>query len=375
MVTRRSLIIRSAIRLNVSQIRPWLAVRSTIGVAIPLLVGAGIGHLLWGVVAALGALMAGMASFHGVYRTRLRMMLTASVAMAVSAALGELLSHSLIVTVIGVALLSSFLARFTATPVGSTTVIIQAFTIQTLLMGFPNPQLGLLGTGALVLGGGIIQTLLLIMIWPLNPRRAECNAVAAAFESLLLFVASLSEAQANRLPDVLPLQNAATILTDARHAEGRPAHHVLRQAFQLSEGLHAALVGLASADASLRQTGPAGRETQMRPRRRWKLSSRKRCRRSEKGSSLNFVPLISRCSNTQRVTSNSVFPPKAMPHSVSIFTGWVFWCSSSTSAQCSPQVSNQSPRQVMSPSLHGPPHLFESGTPSCGVMWCASPSR
>ncbi|MFC4427249.1 FUSC family protein [Deinococcus navajonensis] len=257
---RRSLILRSALRLNWSQFRPWLALRSTLGVALPILLGGVAGHPVWGMVAALGALMAGMASFHGVYRTRARLMVTTSVAMALAAGLGDLVAQDDLLAILGVALISLLLARHTATPHGANTVIIQAFTVQTLLLGFPRPEVGLLGTAGLVLAGGLLQTLLLVLVWPANPRRAERQAVAAAYDGLALFVTSLDSPAPTRLPGVLPLQSARTILTDAQRLGSRPEHHALVQALRRAEALHAALVGFAQADAAVRQTGVAGEQ-------------------------------------------------------------------------------------------------------------------
>ncbi|MFC4454689.1 FUSC family protein [Deinococcus sonorensis] len=258
MLNRRTLILRAALRLNWTQFRPWLAFRSALGVAIPILLGAATGHPTWGVVAALGALMAGMASFHGAYRARARLMLTVSAAMALAAGLGTVLAEQFLLPVLAVALMSLVLARYTATAVGANTVIIQAFTMQTLLLGFPNPGLGPFGTAGLVLAGGLIQTLLLVMVWPASPRRAERNAVAAAYDSLARFVASLASGSGSRLPGVLPFQNARVILADAHRLGARREHLTLLQALRQGEGLHAALVGFAQADALVRQTGAVG---------------------------------------------------------------------------------------------------------------------
>ncbi|WP_119674971.1 FUSC family protein [Deinococcus sp. RM] len=260
MLTRRSLILRAAVRLNWSQFRPWLALRSTVGVAIPVLLGTATGHAVWGVVAAVGALMAGMASFHGVYRARAGLMVTVSLGMAVAAGLGDLLAQQDALAIAGVALLSLLLARYTATPLGANTVIIQAFTVQSLLLGFPDPGLGPLGTAGLVLAGGLIQTVLLVAVWPVNPRRAERQAVAAAFESLALFVASLAAPGASRLPGVVPFQGARTILADAQRRASRPEHDLLIQTLRQGEALHAALVGFAQADLLVRQTGAVGKQ-------------------------------------------------------------------------------------------------------------------
>lgn len=260
MLPRRTLILRAAIRLNWVQFRPWMALRSALGVALPIVIFTVNDHPEWGVVSALGALMAGMATFHGAYRARARLMLTVSGVMALAAGLGLILADHAPLLVAAVAIISLLLARYTSTAVGGNTVIIQAFTVQTLLLGFPSPQLGPIPTAGLVLAGGLIQTLLLILVWPTNPRRAERNAVAAAYESLAGFVVLLASERASRVPGVRPFQNARAVLTDSRRLGVRPEHHSLFQALRHGEGLHAALVGFAQADLLVRQTGSPGRQ-------------------------------------------------------------------------------------------------------------------
>ncbi len=136
----------------------------------------------------------------------------------------------------------------------------QAFTLQVLLLGFPNPQLGPFETAGLVLAGGLTQTLLLGMVWLASPRQAERNAVASAYKSLAVFVASLASGGGRRVPSVLEWHNAQMILAEAQRLGARPEHLTLLQALRLGEGLHAALVGFAQADALVRQTGVAGEQ-------------------------------------------------------------------------------------------------------------------
>ena len=72
-VARR--IVADALRLNWSGLEVRFAVRCTAGVAIPLIVSAFAGQPLAGASAAYGALVTGLASRQGVYRTRVGAML------------------------------------------------------------------------------------------------------------------------------------------------------------------------------------------------------------------------------------------------------------------------------------------------------------
>ena len=87
-VARR--IVADALRLNWSGLEVRFALRCTVGIAIPLIAAIAGGQPLAGVSAAYGALVTGLASRQGHYRTRVGAMLAASAALAVSAFAGAL---------------------------------------------------------------------------------------------------------------------------------------------------------------------------------------------------------------------------------------------------------------------------------------------
>src|SRR5471032_2251727 len=87
-VARR--IVADALRLNWAGLEVAFAVRCTAGIAIPLIVSILAGQPLAGASAAYGALVTGLASRQGVYRTRVGAMLAASAALAFSGFMGAL---------------------------------------------------------------------------------------------------------------------------------------------------------------------------------------------------------------------------------------------------------------------------------------------
>ena len=76
---------RDMLRVDRSQLAMIPAVRSAVGIAVPLVAGQLSGHLLIGVEAAIGALTAGMASLQGAYRSRVTTQLGSEVGHAVVA--------------------------------------------------------------------------------------------------------------------------------------------------------------------------------------------------------------------------------------------------------------------------------------------------
>ena len=71
-----------------SALAPLRAVRLAVGIVVPLVVGWLSGHLDYGGYAALGALTVGVASFQGVTRSRVLVVLVATMGMAVSTFVG-----------------------------------------------------------------------------------------------------------------------------------------------------------------------------------------------------------------------------------------------------------------------------------------------
>ena len=74
----------SILKVNWAQVERLAALRCTIGVAVPLLVGLAINQPLVGVFGAAGAVGVGFGSFQGAYRGRAGLMLLVAAGMAFS---------------------------------------------------------------------------------------------------------------------------------------------------------------------------------------------------------------------------------------------------------------------------------------------------
>ncbi len=96
--TLRPLIV-SILKVDWSQVERLAALRCTIGVAVPLLVGLAIDQPLVGVFGAAGAVGVGFGSFQGAYRGRAGLMLLVAAGMAFSVFIGSLAGHSNMATV------------------------------------------------------------------------------------------------------------------------------------------------------------------------------------------------------------------------------------------------------------------------------------
>ncbi len=79
---------RAALQFDRSQITAFQAIRSTLGVALPLALGVATGQVTAGVVIASGSLILGSVGLRDPYRTRVRAMLLASLFVALSTFVG-----------------------------------------------------------------------------------------------------------------------------------------------------------------------------------------------------------------------------------------------------------------------------------------------
>ncbi|GAA4020605.1 FUSC family protein [Deinococcus rubellus] len=253
---RRTLLFRTAFAFAPEKWRPGTATRCALGVAIPIGLASLTGHAAWGILASIGALNAGLASFSGVYRSRLRLMLSASAVMGAVTLLALLLGPYLWLLVLAVTLLSFGLAVYGASNAAATTIGIQGTMIFIVLSGLNLPPALALPGGLLVLSGGLLQTVLLGVIWPLSPRHPERQAVARVYRQLSALIARLPQ-PGDQLADPAAFQDAWTVLDQARQLAWRSEHAELRRSLRVAEGLRAALVGYARADWTARQRGPA----------------------------------------------------------------------------------------------------------------------
>lgn len=196
--------VRSVVRVDRAQLALVPALRSAVGMAIVLVAGEATGHLLIGVTAGVGALISGIASLQGTYRSRAGVMVISTIGFALSAFVGGTIGH-----LEGPDILLIALWGFTA-----------GFEV---LFGQPSAVVGLLSViglvvfaqfsftpgqaaveAAFVLAGGILQVFLVVVVWPLRRYPAERQALSVVFAQLAGYARLLATAPATLLdPTVL----------------------------------------------------------------------------------------------------------------------------------------------------------------------------
>jgi uncharacterized membrane protein YccC len=189
-------ILDSAIVVDWSRFEGTAALRCTLGVAIPLVVGLAIGEPGIGAFGAIGAVSVGFGSFQGAYRSRAAVMLFAAVGMALSIFVGSLAGHTSAAAIIAAAVWGFGGGLIVALGPSASFVGLQSVVAVLIAGGFPADVHEAAGRAALVFGGGLVQTLLVVMIWPLRRFSAERQSLAAAYRSLAAYAAGIPEAAA-----------------------------------------------------------------------------------------------------------------------------------------------------------------------------------
>ena len=222
------------------------AVPSAIGYAVPLAVGLATGHVGDGVAASAGALIVGFANLGGRYKVRSATLLAAAAAVGVAALSGGLAGPSVVATVVLMGVWG-----FAGGLVGALGVrpafVGMLSTWALLLAGNLNLHgEAVLHEAWLMTAGGLVQTAVALLAWPLRPVAAERHAVADAYRTLASYA---------RSPETATLQRTATALAAAAETVGAgPAvggeRGTLRALVEQGEWVRLELAALARAQAS-----------------------------------------------------------------------------------------------------------------------------
>ena len=241
-------------RLDRSQLTPVVALRVTVGVVLPLVVAVAAGRPGDGVAVAAGALSVGFASFQGVYRTRVRAMVLTACGMSVSTLVGGLVGGQPALLVLLTAVWALGAGLLTALGPAGTTVGLQCTVALIIVADFSMTPAQALGRAALVMVGGLLQTALVVGLWPLRTRGQERRAVAEAYAALGRYAGDSTTPGA--LPDAGTFAEAAVALNDANPLA---QDHVLRRFRALLDVAERARVDIAALSRARAQLALEGR--------------------------------------------------------------------------------------------------------------------
>jgi uncharacterized membrane protein YccC len=175
---------RTLVRFDTGKIAPEIAIRNTLGFLTALILATAFGSPNAGVVAGIGALNVSYSDSRDPYFIRGQRMLLSSVLCLLSVTLGSLSGHSN-VTAVAAATLWAFGAGMLVA-LGTTAGNLGVTTLVTFVVfsARPMPPLEAIETGMLALGGGLLQTLLAIALWPIRPYEPERRIIASLYTAL-----------------------------------------------------------------------------------------------------------------------------------------------------------------------------------------------
>lgn len=257
MTQRRTLVLKSAFAFDATKWRPLSGLRSSVGLGIPVVWAALTGHTALGMLAANGALNVALPNMNSVPLRRMQVMLSVSATTALIAVLGVLVGQSLIGTVLAITVVAAALTLYGAGGPINTSVSIACINTLIVLSGLHLAPSSAQLSGVMVLAGGLLQTFLLAVVWPVNPRGRERESVAEVYHTLGRLLGHLPDS-VSTVPESEALQEAWEVLGEAQGHGWHAEHAAMRQALRVAEGIRAALVGYARADETLREQGGAG---------------------------------------------------------------------------------------------------------------------
>ena len=198
-----------------TKMNPWLALRNTAGVVLPLVVGFALGMPRGGLAMASGALNVSYSDGHDPYPQRARRMLASTAWCAIAISLGAITGHRNIEAVF-VATAWAFIAGMLVA-IGTTAADVGVISLVLLVVYAAQPLTPRQAAeaGALALCGGLLQTALSIALWPVNRYDPERRALGNLF--LELADAAGKPTQAASAP---PATVATTQAQDAINALG-----------------------------------------------------------------------------------------------------------------------------------------------------------
>jgi uncharacterized membrane protein YccC len=186
-------VIGSALTVDWKRFEGVAALRCTLGVAVPLVLGVAIRQPSIGVFGAIGAVSVGFGSFQGVYRSRATVMLLAALGMAISIFIGSIAGHSNAGAILVAAVWGVGGGLLVALGPSASFVGLQSIVAVIIAGGYPSTLSEAVGRAALVFGGGLVQTILVVLIWPLRRFSAERHSIATAFNSLAAYAAAIQD--------------------------------------------------------------------------------------------------------------------------------------------------------------------------------------
>ncbi len=201
--------VKKSLRLDFSQSDPVVAARNAVGIAVPLVIGVAVGSIPVAVFGGVGAMFAAFADRPGSYRVRFSRMGMTSLAAGIGGGLSVLTSHSVLLSLLLIAVFSFTSGMLMALGPVVAQIGIAGTAVAIVLNRFELPPASALGIGAVVVAAGLFQALLAIAGWPVHRHAPERAVLSSVYEAL---------AQRTRSPHPKMMTPGAGVKLDAARA-------------------------------------------------------------------------------------------------------------------------------------------------------------
>jgi uncharacterized membrane protein YccC len=233
-------------------------IRYAVGVGIPLFVGVATGHLIEGIAISAGATLIGLTDSGAPYRGRVRGMLIASVAAAVSTFVGEVTGSYDVLAVALLTLWSFGAGMFIALGLPAYFVALMAPLSMVLVASYPADAVHSLERAGLVFVGGLFQIALVLVLWRIHAHRPERAAIARLYRAMAVWVRDPRDAD-HRTPVLAGIDAARETLdlADGAVAAPSPAGEAFRTLLDEADRTYLDLVALRNARTELESNDPS----------------------------------------------------------------------------------------------------------------------
>ncbi len=175
---------RTATRVERAKVNTWIASRNALGVAVPLAIGTALHAPLSAVAIATGALNVSFSDGYDPYWQRARRMLAWSLLGAVAVFTGTLTGEYYLLAVGVTALWAMVAGMLLAVGVRAGDLGLNTLVAVIVFAAHPLSAKDAFYVGLLVFAGGLLQTAFALLLWPVQRRRPEREAVGKAFRQL-----------------------------------------------------------------------------------------------------------------------------------------------------------------------------------------------
>ncbi len=250
---------QNVIRFQSEKVVPWLALRSTLGVALPLAVGVALGAVSSGLAMSMGALNVSFSDSHDPYIQRAKRMLAASALVGVGVFAGELSGYDSVLAVLVTGAWAFVAGILVALSTAAADLGLISLVILVVYAATPQPPEQAAVSGLLAFAGGLLQTALALALWPLRRYVPERRALAELYSELAR--AALRPVRASDTPPA----TAQAIQAQSTLASLDRDHSIAGERYRLllsqAERMRLSLLTLARLRNRIEQENPACQET------------------------------------------------------------------------------------------------------------------